>query len=188
MRQYRLPSTDSQVILLRVTADHTESRAHATAGRERERPVPHSALDEKDKTIIRHLQEDGRMPFSKLGPLVGLSPAAARQRVLQLIEQGTMQIVAVTDPISLGFKVQALIGLRVTGDLDALAAKVSAMSEADYVVVVTGRFDLIAEIVCVSNSHFLDVLRAIRDLPGVQTAEVFTYLRLEKQTYDWGTT
>ncbi len=150
------------------------------------RSVHRPRLDEIDKAIIRHLQEDGRTSYADLGPRVGLSPAAARQRVLQLIEQGVMQIVAVTDPIQLGFDIQAMVGMRVQGDLDRVAQRVAKMSEVDYLVITTGRFDLLAEIVCESTDHFLQVANEIRTVDGVQSLEVFTYLRLEKQTYDWG--
>lgn len=143
-------------------------------------------LDEIDKSIIRHLQGDGRMSYADLGPAVGLSPAAARQRVLALLEAGVMQIVAVTDPIKMGFRVQAMVGFRVNGDLEAIAAEIGRLPEVDYLVITTGRFDLLAEIVAEDNDHFLQVLSSIRSMPVVEASEAFTYLRLEKQSYDWG--
>ena len=78
-------------------------------------------IDELDKAIIRHLQVDGRMPYSKLGPAVGWAQAAARQRVQRLVDRGVMQVVAVTDPAMLGFAVQALVGVEVSGDVRAAA-------------------------------------------------------------------
>ncbi|HKY48546.1 MAG TPA: Lrp/AsnC family transcriptional regulator [Acidimicrobiia bacterium] len=144
------------------------------------------ALDEIDKSIVRHLQEDGRMSYADLGPAVGLSPAAARQRVLALLEAGAMQIVAVTDPTKMGFPVQAMVGFRVNGDLEAIAAEIARLPEVDYLVITTGRFDLLAEIVAEDNDHFLQVLSSIRTMPVVEASEAFTYLRLEKQSYDWG--
>jgi Lrp/AsnC family transcriptional regulator for asnA, asnC and gidA len=143
-------------------------------------------IDNIDKSIIRHLQEDGRMSYANLGPAVGLSPAATRQRVLALLEAGAMQIVAVTDPIKMGFAVQAMVGFRVNGDLEESAAEISRLPEVDYLVITTGRFDLLAEIVAEDNDHFLRVLRTIRSIPAVEAGEAFTYLRLEKQSYDWG--
>lgn len=144
------------------------------------------ALDEIDKAIIRHLQEDGRMSYADLAPMVGLSPAAVRQRVLQMVGEGVMQVVAVTDPISLGFEVQAMVGMQVEGDLDPVSKALAAMVEVDYLVITTGRFDLLAEVVCESTEHFLDLLSRVRTVPGVKSTEAFSYLRLEKQTYDWG--
>ena len=145
-------------------------------------------LDETDKAIVRELQVDGRMSYAHLAPLVGLSQAAVRQRVQRLIDGGLMQVVAVTDPLKLGFTVQAMVGVRASGDLRALAARLAAVEEIDYVVVTSGSFDLLLEVVCVDNDALLDLLdREVRSVDGVVTAEVFTYLHLEKQTYTWGT-
>ena len=150
-----------------------------------ERPL---VIDEIDKAIVRELQLDGRLPYAKLGPRVGLSQAAVRQRVQRLIENGVMQVVAVTDPLTLGFGLQAMVGVEVDGDLRAAAAKLAKVDEVAYVVVTTGRFDLLVEVVCRDNEELLTIVNdVIRALPGVRTAETFTYLHLEKQTYSWGT-
>lgn len=144
-------------------------------------------LDEIDKEIIRHLQEDGRMPYTKLGPMVGLSAPAARQRVLALIERGAMQVVAVTDPLRLGFAVQAMIGIEAEGDLDEAAKTLGEIPEVDYVVLTAGRFDILCEVVVEDNDALLALLNRIRAAEIARSLEVFTYLRLTKQTYDWGT-
>jgi Lrp/AsnC family transcriptional regulator for asnA, asnC and gidA len=144
-------------------------------------------LDETDKQIIRALQEDGRMSYTKLGPLVGLSAPAARQRVLQLIEHGVMQVVAVTDPTTLGFEMQAMLGVKSAGDLDTVADAVAGFEEVDYVVITTGRFDLLLEVVCETNAHLLATVNRIRSVGGVTDVEVFSYIQLVKQSYDWGT-
>jgi Lrp/AsnC family transcriptional regulator for asnA, asnC and gidA len=150
-------------------------------------PLRVAGLDEVDKAIVRELQQDGRMPYSQLAPLVGLSQAAVRQRVQRLIDGGVVQVVAVTDPLRLGFTVQAMIGVRASGDLRYLAAQLAAVEEIDYVVVTGGSFDLLLEVVCADNEALLELLdREVRSLDGVQSAEVFTYLHLEKQTYSWG--
>ncbi len=144
-------------------------------------------LDATDKAIIAHLQDDGRMPFSALGPAVGLSPAAVRQRVLHLISEGFMQIEAVTDPATVGFTVQALVGIKVSGDLDVAASALSEIPEVDYVVVVTGRFDIIIELVVEDTERLLELMNEIRRIDSIADTEVFNFLRLEKQTYNWGT-
>ncbi len=145
-------------------------------------------LDDIDKAIIRELQLDGRTPYAKLGPAVGLSQAAVRQRVQRLIENGVMQVVAVTDPLMLGFKLEAMIGVGVDGDLRAVASKLAEVDNVDYVVVTTGRFDLVVEVVCRDHQELLHLINeVIRAIPGVRATETFTYLHLEKQTYSWGT-
>jgi len=147
-----------------------------------------AGIDEVDKAIIRELQRDGRMAYAQLAPLVGLSQAAVRQRVQRLVETGIVQVVAVTDPQRLGFTVQAMIGVRVSGDLRQLAERLAAVEEIDYVVVTAGSFDLLLEVVCADNDALLELLdREVRSVEGVVSAEVFTYLHLEKQTYSWGT-
>jgi Lrp/AsnC family transcriptional regulator for asnA, asnC and gidA len=144
-------------------------------------------LDDTDKAIIALLQDDGRMPFSTLGPAVGLSPAAVRQRVLSLISDGFMQIVAVTDPITIGFTVMALAGIKVKGSLDEVAKDLALIDEISYVVIVTGRFDIIIEAVVEDTERLLDLMNEIRQLDAIVGTEVFNFLRLEKQTYNWGT-
>ena len=144
-------------------------------------------LDPTDKAIIRALQIDGRAPYSKLGPAVGLSQAAVRQRVQRLVESGVMQVVAVTDPATLGFAVQAMVAITVSGDVRAVAAELEELDEVDYVVMTAGRFDVLAEVVCTDTHHLLDVVNdRIRAIPNVSGTEVFTYLNLVKQTYSWG--
>src|SRR6266540_6231297 len=146
------------------------------------------ALDGVNKAIIEQLQQDGRRSYAALAKAVGLSEPAVRQRVQRLLDAGVMQIVAVTDPLSLGFARQALIGIRADGDLRAIAGQLSALEEIDYVVICTGSFDLLVELVVTDDEQLLAILNdAIRSIPGVRDTEVFVYLKLVKQTYTWGT-
>ena len=146
------------------------------------------ALDATSKAIIEQLQEDGRRPYATIGKAVGLSEAAVRQRVQRLVESGVVQIVAVTDPVQVGFTRQAMIGVKAEGDLQALADALAAIPEVDYVVITAGAFDLLLEVVCEDDRHLLEVLNSrVRTLPGVHTTETFVYLQLRKQLYNWGT-
>jgi Lrp/AsnC family transcriptional regulator, regulator for asnA, asnC and gidA len=146
------------------------------------------ALDETSKRIIEQLQEDGRRPYAAIGKAVGLSEAAVRQRVQRLIDGGVMQIVAVTDPLQVGFARQAMIGIRVEGEIAPVADQLAEMAEVDYVVVTAGSFDLLAEVVCEDDDHLLEVVsQQIRGLAGVRSTETFVYLKLRKQLYNWGT-
>jgi len=145
------------------------------------------ALDDTSKAIIEILQVDGRRSYSSIAKEVGLSEAAVRQRVARLLEQGVMQIVAVTDPLTIGFKRQAMVGLRVEGDTQAVAAELCKLDEVDYVVITAGSFDIILEIVCADDDQLLDTLsHRIRSIPSVRSTETFIYLKLAKQTYAWG--
>ena len=145
-------------------------------------------LDEANRAIIEALQRDGRQPYGAIAQAVGLSEAAVRRRVQRLREAGVMQIVAVTDPLQLGFTRQAMIGLTVEGDVRVVADKLSALPEVDYVVMCAGSFDLLAEVVCEDDERLLAVLNdSVRSIPGVRATETFLYLKLAKQTYTWGT-
>jgi Lrp/AsnC family transcriptional regulator for asnA, asnC and gidA len=145
-------------------------------------------LDDVSKAIIEQLQEDGRRPYATIGRAVGLSEAAVRQRVQRLLDSGVMQIVAVTDPLQLGFPRQAMVGIRTSADLEETADRLAEIAEVDYVVITAGSFDLLAEVVARNDDHLLEILKQMRAVPGVTTTEAFMYLKLRKQTYSWGTT
>jgi Lrp/AsnC family transcriptional regulator for asnA, asnC and gidA len=155
----------------RSTTNHTEAR-----------------LDDVSKAIIEQLQEDGRQSYATIAKQVGLSEAAVRQRVQRLLDSGVMQIVAVTDPLQVGFRRQAMIGIRVDGDLTSVGDALTTMPEVDYVVTTAGSFDILAEVVCEDDDQLLELLtKRVRTLPGVQSTETFVYLKLNKQHYNWGT-
>jgi Lrp/AsnC family transcriptional regulator for asnA, asnC and gidA len=145
------------------------------------------ALDDISKRIIEQLQADGRQSYAAIGKAVGLSEAAVRQRVQRLQEAGVMQIVAVTDPLTLGFRRQAMIGLKCDGDLEKVADDLASMEEIDYVVITAGSFDLLLEVVCEDDDHLLEILSHVRTVPSVTSTETLVYLKLRKQTYTWGT-
>ena len=145
-------------------------------------------LDDIGKAIVEQLQADGRRPYATIAKAVGLSEAAVRQRVARLQDAGVIQIVAVTDPLQLGFRRQAMVGVRVDGDITAAADAVAELSEVDYVVITAGSFDLLVEVVCEDDDHLLELVGGrIRGLPGVRNTETFVYMKLRKQHYDWGT-
>jgi Lrp/AsnC family transcriptional regulator for asnA, asnC and gidA len=145
-------------------------------------------LDAANRAIIEALQKDGRQPYGAIAESVGLSEAAVRRRVQRLREAGVMQIVAVTDPLQVGFTRQAMVGISVEGDVRLVAEKVSALSAVDYVVMCAGSFDILVEVVCEDDERLLEVLNdSIRSIPGVRATETLLYLKLTKQTYTWGT-
>ncbi|THG35597.1 Lrp/AsnC family transcriptional regulator [Glaciibacter flavus] len=149
---------------------------------------PVHQLDAVSKAIIEQLQVDGRRSYAEIGKAVGLSEAAVRQRVQKLTDSGVMQVVAVTDPMQLGFYRQAMIGIRATGDTRVLADALAALPEVDYVVLTAGSFDVLAEVVCENDDELIALLNSrIRALPGVLSTETFVYLKLHKQLYNWGT-
>lgn len=150
-----------------------------------ERPT---VLDRVSKAIVEQLQEDGRRSYADIGKAVGLSETATRQRVQKLQDAGILQIVAVTDPLQLGFARQAMIGVRVSGDTRVAAARMTELPGVTYVVSTAGSFDLLVEVLCESDDDLIDLLNdRIRSLPDIVSTETFVYLKLHRQLYNWGT-
>jgi Lrp/AsnC family transcriptional regulator for asnA, asnC and gidA len=168
------PSCDPRPVTIRSVYGNTPPRTRVV-------------LDEVSKAIIEELQHDGRRSYAAIGKVVGLSEAAVRQRVQRLVESGVMQVVAVTDPLELGFARQAMIGIRASGSLEPIADALAALPEVDYVVITAGSFDVLVEVVCESDDELLSVLSSkIRTIDNVVSTETFMYLQLRKQTYSWG--
>lgn len=143
-------------------------------------------VDEIDAQLIRHLQVDGRRPYTQLAKEVGLSEAAVRQRVQRLLEHGVMQIVAVTDPLQLGLHRQAMILIKVEGDVREVASELATFDEVDYLVLTAGSVDILAEVFVHDDDALLELLNdRIRKVHGVVGTESVIYLRLTKQTYTW---
>ena len=144
-------------------------------------------LDEVSKAIIEQLQQDGRRSYAAIGKVVGLSEAAVRQRVQRLTDNGVIQVVAVTDPLQLGFARQAMIGVCVSGALGPVADQLTAIDAIDYVVITAGSYDILVEAVCENDADLLELIsQRIRTIDGVTSTETFMYLKLRKQTYSWG--
>lgn len=148
--------------------------------------MPETTIDPIDQELIRHLQADGRRPYTQLAREVGLSEAAVRQRVQRLLEQNVMQIVAVTDPLQLGLHRQAMVLIKVEGDVREVARQLEGFEEVDYLVLTAGSVDLLAEVVVPDDAALLELLNErIRSVPGVVSTESVIYLQLAKQTYQW---
>jgi Lrp/AsnC family transcriptional regulator, regulator for asnA, asnC and gidA len=143
-------------------------------------------LDAIDRAIIEQLQADGRVPYTRLGAAVGLSEAAARQRVQRLLDADVLQVVGVTNPLSVGRRRMAMIGVRTSGRTDELAEALQAMDDIDYLVITAGSFDVMCEVVVADDAALLELGNRIRGVPGVLTTETFIYLDLVKQTFTWG--
>jgi Lrp/AsnC family transcriptional regulator, regulator for asnA, asnC and gidA len=146
-------------------------------------------VSEIDKRIIEHLQQDGRRPFTQIATDLGVSEAAVRSRTNKLIERGILQVVGVTDPLKLGFHQMAMVGVRCQADrLVEVAEKIGELPEVAYVIITTGRYDLLVEVVCEDNDALLDFLTGqLRAIDGVRDTETFVYLRMMKQAFGWGT-
>ena len=143
-------------------------------------------LDHVNRRIIESLQRDGRRSFTAIARELGISETAVRARVQKLTEAGVIEVVAVTNPLMVGFDVMAMIGVKASGRLQEIADEVSAWDETSYVVILSGSFDLLVEVVCADNRHLLDLVQRLRDVDGSNSSETFMYLDRHKQTFSWG--
>ena len=148
--------------------------------------APARRVDDLDRRLIEALQENGRESFRRIAAGLGVSEATVRARYARLTSEGILQVVAVTNPLGLGFE-QALVGVKTSGSPDELADEISRWPEADYVVVTAGQFDLVVELVVTSRRELLDLTNRMRALDNVVSTETFFYLEMWKQLYDWGT-
>lgn len=143
-------------------------------------------MDDTDRAILRELQVDGRIPYAELGPKVGLSPSAARLRLQRLIDTKAVQVVGVTDPMTMGQQTMALLGVRIGGDSRAVADELSRHDEVVYTVLTAGAFDLFAEVVCSQPRDLLDFINdVVRPIEGVASVESFPYFAIHTHRFLW---
>jgi Lrp/AsnC family transcriptional regulator for asnA, asnC and gidA len=142
-------------------------------------------LDVVDWGIVTALKEDGRMPFAEIARRLGVSAGMVRQRYFDLVGNGILQVAAVTNPTLLGYNTMALIGVRVDGQrLREIARQMAAFEEVVYLVLCTGTFDILVEVVCRDNTHLLQFLTDhLRAIEGVVHTETIIYLEIVKETY-----
>ncbi len=145
------------------------------------------SLDEVDQGIIEALQENGRTSFRGIAARIGVAEATVRARYSRLVRDDILQVTGVTNPLGLGFDSMAMLGVNTVGAPQSVADELTTWDEASYVVVTTGRFDVLVELVCTDRRHLLEVTNRLRELPGVVSTETFVYLQLAKQVFGWGT-
>ncbi len=150
------------------------------------RPREQVSLDAIDKALLRALQRDGRMSYAQLGPLVNLSAPAVRQRVQRLVDAGVLRVVGVTDPLALGLPLMAMVGVQADGDVRAVADRLAELPAVIYVVLTSGVYDLLVEVVCREPHELLDLVEdAIKPIDGVKGVETLVYLDIHTHRFTW---
>jgi len=146
---------------------------------------PGNGLDEIDLKIMEALQKDGRVAFSQIAEQLGVSPGMIRQRYSRLVDQGFLKVVAITNPLRMGYKTMAMIGIRAEGSkLLEVAEKVSKLDEVIYMVISSGRFDIFAEVVCRDHGDLLRfITEKLSTIDGVRESESFMHLKIVKEVY-----
>lgn len=150
--------------------------------------LSHGAItDEIDLEIIKILNDDGRASFAQIAQALGVSPGMVRQRYNRLVEEGVLQVVAITNPLLMGYTIMAQIGVKANVNrLGEIADQIAVFEEVIYLVLLTGSYDLLIEVVCRDRSHLLDFLtNKLHSVEGVKEAETFIYLRIAKEVYTW---
>ncbi len=143
-------------------------------------------VDDVDKRIITELQRDGRISYADLAPIVGLSPAATRQRVQRILDSGIVKVVGVTDPQALGYPVMGMLGVRVAGDVHAIADAIAEVEGVIYIVFASGRFDLLVEMIAGDTMAMMSAVNdKIRAIDGVRQTENFLYFGTHTHRFAW---
>ena len=112
--------------------------------------------EELNREIIKLLQEDGRLAFKDIANALNVSEGTIRNRVQWMKEAGMLKIVALADPQAIRYQADAMIGIKVSNRTNPrqVADRLSVFDEVVYVVWVSGRFDLLVEVVCESHAAF----------------------------------
>jgi Lrp/AsnC family transcriptional regulator for asnA, asnC and gidA len=142
-------------------------------------------LDEIDYKIIAALQQDGRLALAQIAEQLNVSPGMIRVRYNRLIEMGVLRIVAITNPLRMGYNTMALIGIKAEGEkLLEVAKKIAALEEVIYLIIVSGAYDIIAEVVCRDQHNLLQFLtERLYKIDGVRESESFIHLKIVKEVY-----
>jgi DNA-binding Lrp family transcriptional regulator len=138
-------------------------------------------LGEVDRRIVELLKQDGRMSYADMAAAVGLSGDAVRERLKRLESQGMVSVIGSVSPQVLGYTSFALVALTARGSAREAAAAVAEVRAVDLVACVTGRYDVLVQVVCRDDRDLLAVIdESIRSIPNVKVAEVFPFLTVDK--------
>jgi len=144
-------------------------------------------IDDIDLQIIKILNQDGRTPFSQIAQHLEVSTGMIRQRYYRLLQEGVLQVVAVTNPLLMGFTIMAHIGVKVdVGRLQEIADQIALFEEVIYLVLLTGSYDLHIEIVCRDMAHLQNFLtKKLFSVKGIKDSETFICMSIAKEVYTW---
>jgi Lrp/AsnC family transcriptional regulator for asnA, asnC and gidA len=142
-------------------------------------------LDSIDQYIIDAMRKDGREAFAQIAEKLNVSPGMIRQRYNRLVELGYLKVVAVTNPLMMGIRTMALIGIHTEGNkMLQVAEKVSKLDEVVYLVVASGRYDIMCEVFCRDHEDLLNFLtEKLAKVDGIRETESFIYLKIMKEIY-----
>jgi Lrp/AsnC family transcriptional regulator for asnA, asnC and gidA len=142
-------------------------------------------IDSTDREIISMLQKDGRLSFAEMAEILHVSPGMVRLRYNRLVENGSLRVVAITNPMRLGYETMAMVGIRAEGSkVMQVAEKISALPEVIYLIVTSGKYDILAEVMCCDQADLLEFLtKKLYTIDGVRESETFMHLKIMKEIY-----
>jgi Lrp/AsnC family transcriptional regulator for asnA, asnC and gidA len=142
-------------------------------------------MDQIDLDIINFLQSDGRMPFTDIAKALDISEGTVRNRVAKLIEERVLQIVGMVDPYRLGYDAPAVISIAVQPQKHNQVAKtISKFSEVSYLIMISGDYDLLVEVLCKDRDHLANFLNdKLLMVPGIVNTQTSMVLRMYKMSY-----
>jgi len=146
------------------------------------------SMDDTDRRIITALQSDGRRPFNQIAQDLGIPASSVRYRTRRLQELGILQIVGIANPLAIGFDRLAMIGVSTApGRARDVCRALADLPETSYVILTTGRYDVMAEVICRDIEHFTDVvINRMQAIEGVLSTESLFVLEAYKLAYGWG--
>ncbi|NJN80461.1 MAG: Lrp/AsnC family transcriptional regulator [Anaerolineales bacterium] len=142
-------------------------------------------LDAIDHHIIESLRKDGREAFAQIAERLKVSPGMIRQRYNRLVDLGYLKVIAATNPLMMGKRTMAMIGVRTDGrKMLEVANKLAKYDEVVYIVAVSGRYDLMVEVFCKDHEDLLQFMtEKLAKVDGVRETESFIYLKIAKEIY-----
>ncbi|WP_436890033.1 Lrp/AsnC family transcriptional regulator [Nocardiopsis dassonvillei] len=138
-------------------------------------------LDALDWRLVRRLLRDGRASYADLARQVGLSQAAARSRVVRLLDSGVIHVTAIVEPTALGANEQLGFGLRCRGDAEALGAVLANMPRVSFLASGFGRYDVVGTLTAPDRCRLVEGLEAVRSAQGVAHVETWEHLSVRKE-------
>ena len=145
-----------------------------------------SPHDDLNQQIVRLLQDDGRATYDEIGQKLGVSGGTVRNRVTRMRDAGMLRIVAVVDPVAVDYESDAMLGIKTAPGVapSAVAERLDPHEVVVYVMWVSGRFDLLVEVVCDEETELANFLNDhIHGQPDISHVEVMTRLGMFKNQF-----
>lgn len=142
-------------------------------------------LDHIDRTIIEEMRKDGRSAFAQIAKQLKVSPGMIRLRYNRLVDLGIIKVVAITNPLRMGYNAMTMVAIHTEGGKTLeVAAAISAFPEVVYLIIVSGRYDIMAEVICKDHDDLLRFMtEKLHKVDGVRDTETFVHLKITKEIY-----